>query len=943
MRFYQFEFVADKEKLRAKAKENGIHLYDENIFYLFNSYMRENLKKGVSLSVFNWEEGIAQAVFSVDEGIISFEDGFEDILNIMKETFSLKSIKIMPVEITIGKFAEAFREGVRHGFQRHAYYKVDDWIDWRFIQINHDEKYGFEYEEQMLSSKAPEQHSLYDDRFICEIDTLQKQNKSTSSGVNTVHYCMAVRSKEALVDMAMMLGYHLHEAGRIDSRRVGFIRDIRPDNLHQNIHFEETLRHSFGGMVVIELSERFGNQAFDYPSTSKYIEKMFEKYHKKVLFVFAYYLDKPGFAYQLLPEVRKRGLFIPLREGTGTREQTEKFLKSCFRKSELSCYIGQTKEFMERYRAERFSHSDALNMAKEFENWCINKNVLKSYDISMEDDLMLDQEEESISSYERLQKLIGLEKVKKQIDNIISAHLVEKERRKYRADFAKSPCMHMIFAGNPGTAKTTVAKLFAKIMKEKGLLKSGVFVEMGGMDLSCEGVRDAFLSAKGGVLFIDEAYSIGSSLTISTLIQELENHRDEVVVVFAGYSSAMKCFLTLNEGLESRIPYWVNFPDYTTDELVSIFNLILAEKGFSAPKSAIREVTNILDKEKNTPFFGNGRYVRNLAEKAMEKQAARLLSGSRSPEELREEELFLLTKEDILATLDVPKEKKGKMSPKEELDAMIGLQGAKEILHKAVSYYKMNQFLAKKKMPREKAAMHMCFTGNPGSAKTTVARLFAGMLKDEKVLSTGNFVEVGRADLVGMFVGWTAPTVKARFEEAKGGVLFIDEAYSLCDDRRGSFGDEAINTIVQEMENHRDDVIVIFAGYPQPMMRFLSRNPGLKSRIAFHVTFDDYNADELCEIAKLMAKKKDMTFTDAAIKKLKKSFESVQGETDYGNGRFVRNLLEEAEMNLAQRLEGMKKREITKKLLSTIEESDIPVYQQNREEKHSPKKRMGFL
>ena len=232
----------------------------------------------------------------------------------------------------------------------------------------------------------------------------------------------------------------------------------------------------------------------------------------------------------------------------------------------------------------------------------------------------------------------------------------------------------------------------------------------------------------------------------------------------------------------------------------------------------------------------------------------------------------------------------------------------------------------------------MVFTGNPGTAKTTVARLFAEILKDEKVLPTGTFVEVGRADLVGDHVGATAPLVKRKFREAQGGVLFIDEAYSLCDSYENGFGDEAINTLVQEMENHSDDVIVIFAGYTDPMHRFLDRNPGMLSRIAFQVGFEDYTTDELCDITKLMVSEKQITFTDAAMNKLRQNYDIVRGENDYGNGRFVRKMLEEAEMNLAERVLQYKESEITKELITTIEECDIP----NLSSRKRAIKRIGF-
>ena len=181
--------------------------------------------------------------------------------------------------------------------------------------------------------------------------------------------------------------------------------------------------------------------------------------------------------------------------------------------------------------------------------------------------------------------------------------------------------------------------------------------------------------------------------------------------------------------------------------------------------------------------------------------------------------------------------------------------------------------------------------------------------------------------------------VKRKFREAQGGVLFIDEAYSLCDAYEGGYGDEAINTIVQEMENHRDNVIVIFAGYPTQMKQFLDRNPGLLSRIAFQVEFEDYTVDELCSITKLMLSRKEMTITDAAMNKLRTHFESVIGSNDYGNGRFVRKMLEEAEMNLAERVLQLKEEEFTTVVLTRIEESDIPELMKKESEK---KRTIGF-
>lgn len=245
---------------------------------------------------------------------------------------------------------------------------------------------------------------------------------------------------------------------------------------------------------------------------------------------------------------------------------------------------------------------------------------------------------------------------------------------------------------------------------------------------------------------------------------------------------------------------------------------------------------------------------------------------------------------------------KPKGSAIKELTDLIGLQEAKAVIRQALDFNKAQKLFREKGFSAERPSMHMVFTGNPGTAKTTVARLFAEIMKDNGLLSVGDLHEVGRADLVGKYVGWTADIVKRKFKAAKGSVLFIDEAYSLVDDKDGLYGDEAINTIVQEMENNREDMVVIFAGYPDKMAGFLQKNPGLRSRIAFHVPFNDYSAKELYDITELMAKNKKTFLAQGTRDKLIPIYESAICESDFGNGRFVRNLFQKAKMNQAARL-----------------------------------------
>lgn len=236
-----------------------------------------------------------------------------------------------------------------------------------------------------------------------------------------------------------------------------------------------------------------------------------------------------------------------------------------------------------------------------------------------------------------------------------------------------------------------------------------------------------------------------------------------------------------------------------------------------------------------------------------------------------------------------------------EIKSMVGLKEIKKLADQIITEAKVNRVRSQAGIKTEATAKHMIFTGNPGTAKTTVARLLAEILRDEGILETGRFVECGRADLVGRFVGWTAKQVQMKFKDAAGGVLFIDEAYSLVDDSN-SFGDEAINTIVQEMENCRKNVIVIFAGYPEKMKAFMEKNEGLRSRIAFHLDFNDYNADELVQILKLQADKLGYTLAKGVNTRCRRIFTEACRQSNFGNGRYVRNVLEKALLHQAMRI-----------------------------------------
>ena len=261
-----------------------------------------------------------------------------------------------------------------------------------------------------------------------------------------------------------------------------------------------------------------------------------------------------------------------------------------------------------------------------------------------------------------------------------------------------------------------------------------------------------------------------------------------------------------------------------------------------------------------------------------------------------------------------------------DLQRLIGLERAKKVVKQALDFNKFQTRFHYSLKESAKPSRHMVFTGNPGTAKTTVARLFAQIMKDNQVLLRGDLIEVGRQDLVGKYVGWTARLVEEAFNKARGSVLFIDEAYSLCDDRSGMYGDEAINTIVQLMENRRDDTIVIFAGYPDKMKSFLERNPGLRSRIAFHVDFDDYNEDELMDILSLIASNAGVSLATDVDSKVRVIVRQALQLKDFGNGRFMRNMFERARMAQASRIMNMEEGEVDDESVNTLiaEDFEIP-------------------
>ena len=286
-----------------------------------------------------------------------------------------------------------------------------------------------------------------------------------------------------------------------------------------------------------------------------------------------------------------------------------------------------------------------------------------------------------------------------------------------------------------------------------------------------------------------------------------------------------------------------------------------------------------------------------------------------------------LLRPDKKATEFTKEEKKPEETMQElldELNSLTGLKGVKEDLNALINLMKVQKLREENGMKQTGVNKHMVFMGNPGTGKTTVARLLSGIYKSIGVVSKGHLVEVDRAGLVSGYVGQTAGKVVDVVEEALGGILFIDEAYTLTNNKgQGDFGQEAVDTLLKAMEDHRDDLIVIVAGYTEPMEEFLDSNPGLRSRFNKIITFEDYTADEEVEILKSMCTRMEYKLSADALKEAKRFFtERVAAHLEsYANARDVRNYLEKAVSNQASRIVGEKN--VNKEMLETLEEADL--------------------
>lgn len=517
----------------------------------------------------------------------------------------------------------------------------------------------------------------------------------------------------------------------------------------------------------------------------------------------------------------------------------------------------------------------------------------------------------------RLNGLIGLKEIKKQIkEHAQYIQFIKLRRERGFAEKERIP-LHSVFIGKPGTGKTTVANMMGMLYHKMGVLTKGHVHVVDRVDLVGEyigqtapKVKDAIDKARGGVLFIDEAYALArvnddskdfGREVIELLMKEMSDGPGDLAVVVAGYPKEMNYFLNSNPGLKSRFKNYLDFPDYLPQELSEIALYSAKEKEILLSQEAKTKIDHIITEayRNRDATFGNARYVNDVIDKAKINLALRVMS-SPQPQNLDKDFLATITGEDIdkirldkpVPKPQIPIDESGLSKALLELDLLIGIPKVKSEIHELVSIVRYYHQTGKDVL--NSFFLHTVFIGNPGTGKTTVARILASIYKALGILERGHMVETDRHGLVAGFVGQTAIKTAEKVEEALGGVLFIDEAYALTSSQHGGdYGHEAIQTLLKRMEDKRGEFFVFVAGYPENMENFMKANPGLSSRFDRILRFDDYTPQELVTIGIKMLEERGYQLSSEGQAYFHQIVNQLYLRRDkyFGNARTIRSLI----------------------------------------------------
>ena len=565
---------------------------------------------------------------------------------------------------------------------------------------------------------------------------------------------------------------------------------------------------------------------------------------------------------------------------------------------------------------------------------------------------------------DELDQMIGLSSVKEEVNKLLAGIEVERKRREQGLPVAKVG-RHMVFTGPPGVGKTEIARALGEIYRSLKVLRKGHVVEVQRADLVAGYIGqtaiktlDKCKEALDGILFIDEAYTLAGegkdfgNEAIAVLLKFMEDNRDRIMVIAAGYPNEMRRFIAANPGLASRFNRTIEFPAYEPKELAAILRLMASRQRAELPDSLEQSLVPWIESQRRSEGWGNAREMRNLLDKAGEAQSLRVAADpnadisridlvdfesagvslvrtyvpppaptpppppppppvattppapivvqpafapSPSPEPSGQRAGRRLKVEAVIPperTLD---------QALDHLEEMVGLTPVKEEVNTLMSALEVERLRREQGLAVAPISRHMVFTGPPGVGKTEVARALGEIYRSLNVLRKGHLVETDRSGLVAGYIGQTAPKTLDKCREALDGILFIDEAYSLA--RPGQdFGQEAIDTLLKFMEDNRDRIVVIVAGYPNEMQRFINSNPGLSSRFTKTIEFPPYAANELAAILRVMAKRQNYVLPDEIESSLDPWLKVGMRNKSWGQAREMRTLLERAREAQATRI-----------------------------------------
>ncbi|KAE9394090.1 P-loop containing nucleoside triphosphate hydrolase protein [Gymnopus androsaceus JB14] len=533
-----------------------------------------------------------------------------------------------------------------------------------------------------------------------------------------------------------------------------------------------------------------------------------------------------------------------------------------------------------------------------------------------------DFEGASNAAIDALVNLTGLEDVKAQVLAIKAKIDLVKRQNTSISDERFNVCM----LGNPGTGKTTVARIYAQFLSSVGVLPGSEFVETTGSRVANDGVPgikahiEAVLNAGGGAIFIDEAYqlvsgnSIQGSQVLDFVLAEMENNVGKLAFILAGYNKQMEKFFEHNPGLKSRVPYELNFKDYTDEQLLQMLKKLIETKYQGRMKVEggieglyVRIVVRRLGRGRNRTGFGNARALQNVFTKVAERQAKRIKQQRKDG---KRPDDFLLSKEDLIGP--EPSNALAQSASWNKLQKLIGLSAVKETVRSLFNTLFSNYLRELKESKPVEVSLNRVFTGSPGTGKTTVAKLYGQILADLGLLSNGEVVVKNPADFVGAHLGESEEKTKAILASTVGKVLVVDEAYGLYggSSQSGSSGTDpfkaaVVDTIVAEVQSEAgEDRCVLLLGYRKQMEEmFQNVNPGLSRRFAIEdaFQFDDFTESELMEVLGLKLRESDIDASDEAKAVAREYLGRARNRPNFGNGGDVQNLLDKAKIRYQSR------------------------------------------